>query len=446
MRSMKQALHRAQVAIQSGSSENASIALSQAAVHAPWRNDLWEQAGVLALKGGNAETAKSYLERARTKQELSAEGMQSMGDILEFEGDLQSAVLYWEKAQNAGAENSALRTKLGAAYRGLGNVEDAIQQLQMLLESGPGDAHINYELGLLLAASDPEAAPAYLTLAAELNPELSSKSQQIISSIRSARRAEDQAYLFTSSGQALASIEEWDLAAYALSKAVELNPEFADAWAYLGEAYQHINQSGFVELNNALELDPNSVAGNLLMALYWQRNDKFGLALINLHTAAKHEPENPVLQAEIGNTLALLGNLSAAEIHYQRAVDLAPRDPKYWQVLANFYIKYDLDLRESGLSAARQAVILAPEDPASLDVMAQVYILLDHPLIARRFLARAIEADPEYAPAQFHLGTIYLMEGKTHQAYQKLNLAKSLANENSQTAEQARRLLESNFP
>ena len=78
--------------------------------------------------------------------------------------------------------------------------------------------------------------------------------------------------------------------------------------------------------------------------------------------------------------------------------------------------------------------------------MAQVYILLDHPLIARRFLARAIEADPDYAPAQFHLGTIYLIEGKTHQAYQKLNLAKSLANENSQTAEQARRLLESNFP
>ena len=446
MRIMKQALHRAQVAIQSGSSENASVALSQAAAYAPWRYDLWEQAGILALKAGKAETAKSYLEQVRTKQELSAEGMQTMGDILDFEGDLRSAILYWENAQNAGSENLTLHWKLASAYRQLGYVEAAIQQLKMLLERGTGDAYINYNLGLLLAASDPEAAPAYLTLAAELNPELSSKSQEIIGGIRSARRAEDQAYLFTSSGQALAAIEEWDLAAYALSKAVEFDPDFAEAWAYLGEAYQQINQGGFNELNKALELDPNSVVGNLLMALYWQRHDKFGLALINLHTAANQNPQNPVLQAEIGNTLALLGNFSAAEIHYQRAVDLAPRDPKYWQVLANFYIKYDLDLRESGLSAARQAVILAPEDASSLDVMAQVYILLDHPLIARRFLARAIEADPVYAPAQLHLGIIYLMEGKNRQAYQQLTFAKSLAPENSQTAEQARRLLESNFP
>jgi hypothetical protein len=39
-----------------------------------------------------------------------------------------------------------------------------------------------------------------------------------------------------------------------------------------------------------------------------------------------------------------------------------------------------------------------------------------------------------------------LIEGNTYQAYEHLNLAKSLVAEDSQTAEQARRLLETNFP
>jgi Tfp pilus assembly protein PilF len=78
--------------------------------------------------------------------------------------------------------------------------------------------------------------------------------------------------------------------------------------------------------------------------------------------------------------------------------------------------------------------------------MAQVYLLQDYPLIARRFLDRALKADSDYAPAHLHLGVFYLIEGNTYQAYQHLNLAKSLVAEDSQTAEQARRLLETNFP
>lgn len=445
-RILSHALHRAHVAIRSGDNQGAFIALSQAAPYMPWRSELWEQAGIQAVKAGMIETAKSNLQSVEKKGELSAEGLQAMGDIFELEGDFQSAVRYWEQAQKAGLKNFDLSKKLAAKYRQLGEIEAAIQQLNLALDSNPGDADANYDFGLMLAALDPESAPAYLILAEELDPDYADHSQTIIRAIRSARRTDDPAYLFTSAGQALASIEEWDLAAIALSNAVEINPDFADAWAYLGEAHQHTDQSGFSDLNKALEIEPDNIAGNTLMALYWQRQERYELALIHLHTAANQDAQNPVIQAEIGNTLAMLGNISAAESHYLRAVDLAPRDPQYWRTLANFYITHDLDLRERGLSSARKAVILAPDDPAALDVLAHVYIQLDHPLIARRFLDRAIEADPDFAPAQLHLGMLYLMDGKTYQAYEHLNKARSLSVENSQIAHQARRLIESIFP
>jgi len=114
--------------------------------------------------------------------------------------------------------------------------------------------------------------------------------------------------------------------------------------------------------------------------------------------------------------------------------------------LANFYIKFETKLREEGLAAARQAVILNPSDPASLDVLAQIYLLMDSPFIAHRFLDRALDSDPQYAPAHIHLGLIYILEGNSQQAYHQFNVALSLAEHGSPTAEQAGRLLETYFP
>ena len=56
-------LYRAQKAIEANDSQQASLALAQAAQNAPWRKDLWEQAAIYALIDGKHQTAKSYLLR-----------------------------------------------------------------------------------------------------------------------------------------------------------------------------------------------------------------------------------------------------------------------------------------------------------------------------------------------------------------------------------------------
>lgn len=445
-RSMEQAFKRAQEAIEKNDNWQASLAISQAARQNPWRRDLWEQAGILALKSGQHQTAQSHLEHVLTLGALSAEGLVALGDAAQLGGDHQAAIQHWEQALSSGGDQIELHSRLVETYRQLGDLEKAIQYQTALVELNPTIAETNYTLGLMLAASEPEAALSYLTLAEELNPDLSTNTTSIYRSIRSARILDDQAYLLVSSGQALASIEEWDLAANAFSNALLANPEYADAWAYLGEAFEQIGKDGSEPLERATTLDPNSIAANTLTGLYWQRRERFELALIYLHAAANLDPTNPALQAEVGNTLGLLGNISAAETHYQRAVEFAPRDPIYWRTLANFYIKFETKLREEGLAAARQAVILNPSDPASLDVLAQIYLLMDSPFIARRFLERALDADPQYAPAHIHLGLIYILEGNSQQAYHQFNVALSLAEQGSPTAEQAGRLLETYFP
>jgi tetratricopeptide (TPR) repeat protein len=445
-RAMEEALHIANEANKVNDSLRASQALIQALQYSPWREDLREQTGTLSTENGNFQTAQESLQKVNETGNLPAAELTALGDAAQSAEDFQAAVQHWQVALEAGGKPDELHSRLAVAYRQLGDFDKAIQHQSQLVKLNPLDAESNYTLGLMLAASQPETALAYLTLATELDPALSDRSSSIASKIRSARIRDDQSYLLVSSGQALASIGEWELAVNAFSKAADLNPEYADAWAYLGEAVGQIGQDGSAQLERALTIDPNSISANTLMGLYWQRAERYDLALVYLYAAAQADDHNPALQAEIGNTLGLLGNLSDAEKYYLRAVEFAPRDPTFWQSLANFYIRYEIKLSEEGLQAARQAVILDQSNPTSLDLLGQIYLLLDSPLIARRFILRALESDPEFLPANLHLGLIYILEGKTLEAYQRFSLVRSLAPEDSLVYEQARRLLDTHFP
>jgi Tfp pilus assembly protein PilF len=445
-REVEKALNSARQAIEAHEYWPASLAITQATQFIPWRMDLWEQAGILALESDEYPTAQTYLNHAAASGDLSTSGYIALGDAAIMAGDQQSAIQHWEYALHSGEREFELHSRLAMEYRQLRELENAITHQEVLVKVEPTDAELNYELGLLLAASQPESALAYLSLASELNSNLTANAQLLFRNIRSARLAEDQSYLLAISGQSLASIGEWDLAEAALLKSTQINPDYADAWAYLGEARQQNQSGGLKEIQKALEIDPDSVPANTLMGIYWQRKERFALALNYLHAAAKIDQENPALQVEIGNTLGLLGNLNAAETHYQRAVDLSPRDPQYWRSLANFYIRYEINLREEGLAAARQAVILDSSNPESLDLLAQIYLLMDSPYIARRFLEQALKIEPHFAPALLHFGLINILEGNMISAYQNFRLAQEHSLQGSPLSEQVRRLLDTYFP
>jgi predicted Zn-dependent protease len=167
--------------------------------------------------------------------------------------------------------------------------------------------------------------------------------------------------------------------------------------------------------------------------------------LTYLYAAATIDPENPSVQVELANTLANLGNTSAALTHYQRATQLAPDNPLYWRLLGEFAVQQEIQIRETALPAAREALLLTPDDPANLDLMGQVFFLLSDLYTAERFLWRAIQVDPGYPPARLHLGLVYLALGKTTDAYAQLSLATQLAPD-TPTSEQALRLLQRYFP
>lgn len=440
-------------ALESGSTRMASTYLARAAERLPWRADLWQMAGNYALQSGSPKDAIRYFEQAAKRASLSPDAQVLLGDAYQQAGDLASAIRTWQALldrQDSFGDQQAIYKRLLDAHLQLEDYAGAIADLKALVALQPADAQLRYKLGLLLAAQQPEAALPYLSQASELEPDLAKDAQTLVSAIRTASLADDPAYLLLASGRSLASLDQWNLAAEAFSRSTQERPDYAEAWAYLGEACQHLSNNPdqgtcLSDLQQALALGPESLAANTMMALYWQRLERQDRALEYLEKAIGLDPKNPVLQVQLGSTLAVGGDLASALQAYQHAQEFAPQDPTYPRLLAVFSIKYEYMLRQAGLPAARQALLLAPDDPACLDVMGQILTLLGDTTNAERFLLRAIQSDSGYAPAHLHLGTLYALQGDTAQAIEQLNLASSLS-PGTPTAEQAQRLLGNYLP
>jgi len=449
---VKRELSNAQQALNHNFFLTAASQIAAAAHRLPERTDLWELAGRYALQSGDAQTALQDFETA-SQARLSAQGLFDYGDAHQQTGNLTAAVRAWTAAGAAGAPKAQVFQRLWQAQLKLGDIPAAIQSLQALITLQPADAQLNYQLGLLLATQHPNDALSPLALAAQLDPNLAQAVDRLQRNITAAQREDDPAYSLLAAGRTLASLNEWSLATAAFQHAVQARPDYAEAWAFLGEARQHLpgteaagsSEDGLADLQKAVDLDPKSLSATTFLAIYWKRHQDYDRALEVLQKAIDLDPKNPALQTELGDTLATSGDLEKALQAYLQAVALAPQDINYLRTLAGFSLKYEYQLHEVALYAARRAVNMDPNNPAALDLMSQVLIKLNDLENAERFLQRALQADENYAPAHMHLGVIYMLDGDTTRAYQELNLAQSL-DPDGPVADQSERLLKSYFP
>ena len=240
--------------IPQGCLDSSTPSLSPAAIAncMPWRVDLWESAGMQALQAGHPQAAVEYFERAQaatarlghpTTQALSLEGWMALGDAYQQTGDFPAALRAWKSVAALGGlspeEAAANGLKIAQGYLALDNYPAAIGFWQYLADLQPQDAQTQFQLGLLQATQDPETALPVLEKAASLDAKLEQPVSLLRRAVLSARFAENPAYTLLMTGRALAMLEHWRLASEAFHSSTRARPDYAEAWAYWGEALQH---------------------------------------------------------------------------------------------------------------------------------------------------------------------------------------------------------------
>ena len=403
---------------------------------------LWEVAGWRAWEQEQPSIAQTCLLRARSEGALSPQGYGLLGDLSAEAGNLEDAVSFWEQAVAQDAPQADLwRRKLAQVAESRGDWEIALEDYRALLQRAPTDPELICHLGMLLAVLRPAEAPAYLETAAAPASPCAALAADLQDALVRGNLQDDPVYTAVLVGRALGGRGEWHLAAEAFRRAVERNPDYAEAWAFWGQALEATGQDGSRALETALRLDPASLTAASLNALYWRARGQPEKALVYFYRAASREPQNPLWEIEIGATLAQMGNISDALAHYRKATTLSPDDPAPWRSLADFCLQYGLEIKETALPAARRSVILAPEEAASVETLGRVYLRLGDLDSARRFARRALSLDSGYAPAYLDLGLIAALRGDDVQARRMYRTVIALAPD-SPAAAQARRLLQ----
>jgi tetratricopeptide (TPR) repeat protein len=326
-----------------------------------------------------------------------------------------------------------------------GSLEEAAELWENVLAKDPNDQLAHYQLGLIYAIIHPDEAVDHLNQAATLDQTLTDPVIKLKNALRRGAFDEDPAYRLVLVGQTLADLGEWYLARAAFERGTQENPNYTEAWAYLGEAQYQTGEDSLEALEKAIALNPSSLAANAFLGLYWHRNSRPELALVYLQTAANLDPDNPAIQEDIAKVLANLGNFTAAMAHLIRVTELLPMESGSWQTLARFSLDYDVQVEEVGLPAARQAVLLAGDDPVAITLLGRAHMLLGNDIYPIRFFTQALEIDPTYPDAHLYLGIFYLEHGEPENAQTHLETALQLDGDGP-IGRLAQQVLERYFP
>jgi tetratricopeptide (TPR) repeat protein len=421
-----EAMTAAQAATERQDYAAAADALAETAARLPYSAYAQHRAGLAAISAGRFDAAIRHLNAAAALDGWTTTRRIALGDANLGRGDVPAAIAQWELALADNPEDDALLVRLARNYESTGRYADAVRVLNTLARLRGSDAAVYYRLALLAAASAPLEAPARLALVAEVDPALAPTMQVLLHAIQAGQATGDTAAVFAQVGRAFEELGEWRLAEEALSRAVGLNPDYADAYIYLGLAQDMQGKDGLEAYERALALAPESPVAQFYAGLYWRRFGDARKALEYLEAAQRLDAANPAIAAEIGAAHASLGDLAAAEHWLSEAVKLAELEPRWWRLLARFSLDNDYHVAEVGLPAARQAAGMEPDNAEGADLLGYALVLTGDLTNGQKLLERALALNPESASIYLHLGVLYTHLGQAAQAEAMLNHALAL--------------------
>jgi len=223
------------------------------------------------------------------------------------------------------------------------------------------------------------------------------------------------------------------------SRAVEIDPYYADAWALLAIAQSSLRygfgrnvDDGFAAANAAISIDPDIPQARLPMVRrHYERGD-FDAAAREMETAIRLGPESWEVNKEAGRFYLNKRNVAAATHHYEKAAELMESDFHAWAMLSTCYQAAgdSAKLRQSAkrmISESQLAVQQDPSNGAALGILAGGYALLGEKEKCREWIDRALLVDPDNLNMRYNFACVLSIMRDTDAALKMLESALALS-------------------
>ncbi len=281
------------------------------------------------LRRGRPVQALYQIEALAALDGWTTELLRAAGEMTYTLGDHRRAAAYWAAIPVSDIPQS-VRRQVAAIAVELQDWTALVPALERLLAAAPDDAWAHYQLGWLLAVTNPAAALPHLQAAARA-PAYRDTALELLSLIQTA-----DAHLPIQIGLLLAERGQWPQAEYAFKQAAATDGPLAEALAYTAVARDQQGKDGSAAIQRALDLAPDNALVHFLDGLHQRLTGNLTASLKAFQLAAALNPVNPAYAAELGTAYWLADNLIEAEVWYQRAVTLSGADSRFQQMLDDF--------------------------------------------------------------------------------------------------------------
>lgn len=410
-----ESVEQAQTALRVNDPATAAKAFYRAYEYQPWVFDFLASAAEAELNAGHYYVAERYLNHLEGLRPLRPEEVLWLGSIYAGQGNIDKAIAAWEAGHAQGAEDADSMTQLAGIYVSRGEWAQAARALESLAQRAPTDAGLFYQLGLIQALDEPEKAAVTLAQAISLNESLGPPLLPIRAYLMNP--SDDPADLANARlGVLYIGLNEFTLAEEALTRAVALNPAYAEALAYLAYVRARLNKPALGAAQQALALESDSPTVLYLVGLTWKEYGRNLEARTSFTRAYRLDSLNPAFAVEIASTYRAEAAYEWAELWMNEAAYLAGDDLRFRILLVQFYVDEEYLVEEVGLPLAQSLVTEHPDNAQARDALGWAYFQLGQVDRAAEEIAHALTLDPDLARAHLHMAMILESNGRVVEA------------------------------
>ncbi|PKN71628.1 MAG: hypothetical protein CVU54_00965 [Deltaproteobacteria bacterium HGW-Deltaproteobacteria-12] len=227
-------------------------------------------------------------------------------------------------------------------------------------------------------------------------------------------------------------VYESDAGINAYTKAIELSPDFAEAYSSRGFAYLFLGNyaQAIKDSTKAIDLYANFSGAYFVRAGAYFCLGNFIQAIEDLDKAIELNPECQHCYNDRGAAYAAMGNYRQAIGDFDRAIDLDPNSSYYYYGRGTAY--NSLGNFNQAIKDYSKAIKFNPKSAMAYNNRGVSYGNRGEVKQAIKDYGKAIELSPKYALAYFNRGNAYFKLRKTKQAFNDYKIAARLGHQKAQ--------------
>ncbi|MBI3651265.1 MAG: tetratricopeptide repeat protein [Acidobacteria bacterium] len=368
-----------------------------------------------------------------------------LGRFLLLSGEaknLPEAATLLRRALELDPRRSEVRFDLLTAYRLLGDLPNAIAQLNLLQDARPADARVIYADALLASdRGDMKTAISSFQQALAKDPNLFGAWQDLgIAYLKQnqwpqavetfaelAKRRSDSveaAYLYALSLHNTGRSAE---AEREVRRALRMDAGAAAAHTLLGiilASRGGADNEAIEALTQATALDANSFDAQFYLGRVQYATKDYAAAAKALRAAVQLNPKNAEARFFLGTVLEANGDADEAFVEYQELVQLAPASAQGQTGLGALLVKQGK--LDEAISALQKAIALDAKSFEAHWALGRAFLLKENYAAAINTLTEAVALLPDRADAHFQLGQAYQRAGRKAEAAREFETVKRI--------------------